>query len=115
MTPNPVRTYDMVDLSEMIDVKPEVEDDPKFEDINGSGWIIGVDHAGLLFIVDPPAVHDSFFENGLGAPDVGFPKELLGTDAGLYWVTVTCVYSRDWESGHIDDYHLEPLTWKRIL
>lgn len=113
---------DDIDFSGLLDVRAGevislVDDgieEPEYDPPEGSVWLIGVDMQGCVFILDTPNIHYSFFDNGYNAEDMGFPYDLVDTEAGVYRVTCSFKTSTDWESGQVDDYWFNPTKMERI-
>lgn len=82
-------------------------DEPEFDSPNGSVWIVAVDHAGRVSVLETPNIHTAFLDNGPEAEYLGLPPDVDDMDPGIYrW---TCSYHPhvDRESGHVDDYEFE--------
>lgn len=96
-------------------LEQEVEDiqvvdeysEPEYDSPNGSVWIVAVDYAGRVTVLETPNIHHAFLENGPEAEYLGLPPDVDEMDPGVYrW---TCSYHphTDWESGKVDDYDFE--------
>lgn len=87
----------------------QIEDgeEPEFDSPDGSEWIVAVDYAGRVTVLEAPNIHYSFLDNGPKAEYLGLPPDVDDMDPGVYrW---KCSYNPhvDWESGHVDDYDFE--------
>lgn len=85
----------------------EEEEEPEYDSPNGSVWIVAVDYAGRVTVLQAPNIHHSFLDNGPEAEYLGLPPDVDEMDPGVYrW---TCSYNThiDWESGHVDDFDFE--------
>lgn len=81
--------------------------EPEYDSPNGSTWIVAVDYAGRVTVLDAPNIHYSFLDNGPEAEYLGLPPDVDDMDPGVYrW---KCSYNPhvDWESGKVDDYDFE--------
>ncbi|QPI18329.1 hypothetical protein POP15_281 [Pectobacterium phage POP15] len=83
------------------------EEEPEYDSPNGSVWIVAVDHAGRVSVLETPNIHPALLDNGPEAEYLGLPPDVDDMDPGVYrW---TCSYHThiDRESGHVDDYDFE--------
>lgn len=105
--------HDILIKSELLQVEEE-SPEPEFDSPHGSKWIVAVDDEGLVHVLSRPYIHDSFFECGSSAEELGLP---IDTDVapGVYEWICDIHYQHDWESGHVDgwDFHVieEKLLW----
>lgn len=91
----------------------EAEAEPEFDSPHGSKWIVAVDDEGLVHVLSRPYIHDSFFECGSSAEELGLP---IDTDVapGVYEWICDIHYHRDWESGIVDDWQFEVIEEKLL-
>ncbi|MGX4995902.1 hypothetical protein [Enterobacter hormaechei] len=83
------------------------EDEPDYDSPNGSMWIVAVDYAGRVTVLETPNIHPALLDNGPEAEYLGLPPDVDDMDPGVYrW---TCSYHThiDRESGQVDDYDFE--------
>lgn len=83
------------------------EEEPEYDSPNGSVWIVAVDYAGRVTVLETPNIHPALLDNGPEAEYLGLPPDVDDMDPGVYrW---TCSYHThiDRESGHVDDYDFE--------
>lgn len=77
-----------MNLLTIIADEPGVDEDGKeYAKPGMQEWVIGIDRDSTPFILSPPDIHWSFFENGYAAEDVclrGIPEDI---DAGVYKMT----------------------------
>lgn len=93
-------------VEEEIQILPEVEE-PEFDSPNGSVWIVAVDYAGRVTVLEPPNIHPGILDNGPEAEYLGLPPDVDDMDPGVYrWTCDYCTHT-DWESGHVDDWDFE--------
>ncbi|ARB11689.1 hypothetical protein CB7_236 [Pectobacterium phage vB_PatM_CB7] len=93
-----------------ISIIPPAEDsEPEFDPPDGSVWIVAVDYAGKVTVLDTPNIHDGFLDNGPEAEYLGLPPDVDDLDPGVYRWTCSYHTSTDWESGICDgwDFHVE--------
>lgn len=93
----------------MSDLEMEVipnGEEPEFDSPHGSVWIVAVDYAGRVAVLQAPNIHYSFLDNGPEAEYLGLP-ESVEEEPGVYRWTCSYHTSTDWESGHVDDWHFE--------
>lgn len=81
----------------------EDEKEPEYDSPNDSKWIVGIDHWGSVFLIEPPNIHTSFLECTT-VEDIGLPYEIDDKDPGIYEMICSFWTTTDWESGHVDDY-----------
>lgn len=83
------------------------KEDPEFDSPHGSRWIVGIDDNGTVYVLSRPHIHDSFFECGGSAEDIGLP-ESAELPPGVYeWICDFSEY-KDWESGYVDYWEFAP-------
>lgn len=106
-----------MDLHEILIKSESLEDEespePEYDSPNGSKWVVAVDNEGLVHVLSRPYIHDSFFECGSSAEDLGLPAD---TDVapGVYEWICNIVYHRDWETGYVDDWQFEVIEEKLL-
>lgn len=81
--------------------------EPEFDSPNGSVWIVAVDHAGRVSVLETPNIHYALLEGGPEAEYLGLPPEVDDMDPGVYRWTCDYVTHTDWESGHVDGWDFE--------
>lgn len=94
-------------VEETEDMLIMVDEEPEYDSPHGSVWIVAVDYAGRVTVLDPPNLHPGIMDNGPEAEYLGIPPDVDDMDPGVYrW---TCSYHThiDRESGHVDDYDFE--------
>lgn len=84
-------------------------DEPEYDSPHGSVWIVAVDYAGKVAVLETPNIHHAFLENGPEAEYLGLPPDVDDMDPGVYRWTCSYHASTDWESGICDgwDFHVE--------
>ncbi|URC22691.1 hypothetical protein KASHIRA_01170 [Serratia phage vB_SmaM-Kashira] len=91
-----------------LEMKPEIEsDEPVFDSPHGSIWIVAVDYAGRVSVLQTPNIHYSLLDNGPEAEYLGLPESVDDLDPGVYRWKCSYHTSVDWESGHVDGYSFE--------
>ncbi|QDH49230.1 hypothetical protein PHYNN_94 [Pantoea phage Phynn] len=90
-----------------------VDENEVFESPHGSKWIVAIDDMGCVHVLERPCLHDSFFECGNSAEDIGLPFETENSPGVYEWICDIC-YQRDWESGYIDGWEFE-VTEEKLL
>lgn len=91
---------------EEIQILTEVEE-PEFDSPNGSVWIVAVDIAGKVTVLQSPNIHYAILENGPEAEYLGLPSEVDDKDPGVYRWVCSYLTTTDWESGHVDGWEFE--------
>lgn len=84
-----------------------IDEEPEYDSPHGSVWIVAVDYAGRVTVLETPNIHPGFLDNGPEAEYLGLPPEVDDMEPGVYrW---TCSYHThvDWETGLVDDYDFE--------
>jgi len=94
-------------------IKKEERQEPEFDSPDGSKWIVAIDEEGLVYVLSRPCIHDSFFECGNSAEELGLPFETENAP-GIYEWICNVNYHRDWESGHVDDWEFEVVEEKLL-
>lgn len=91
----------------------EAEAEPEFDSPHGSKWIVAVDDEGLVHVLSRPNIHDSFFECGSSAEELGLP---IDTDVapGIYEWICDINYQHDWESGYVDSWNFDVIEEKLL-
>lgn len=83
------------------------EEEPDYDSPNGSVWIVAVDYAGRVTVLETPNIHHSFLDNGPEAEYLGLPPDVDDMDPGVYRWTCSYHTHTDWETGKVDDYDFE--------
>lgn len=78
------------------------DDEPEYDSPHGSVWIVAVDYAGRVTVLETPNIHHAFLENGPEAEYLGLPPDVDDMDPGVYRWTCSYHASKDWESGVCD-------------
>lgn len=87
---------------------PEEIEEPEFESPHGSVWIVAVDYAGQVSVLQTPGIHPGILDNGPEAEYLGLPPDVVDEmDPGVYRWTCNYVTHTDWESGHVDGWEFE--------
>ncbi len=85
---------------------PDAEE-PVFDSPHSSKWIVAIDDEGYVTVLSRPNIHDSFFECGRSAEDIGLPDS-VDMPPGVYeWI---CGFDQttDWETGYVDGWEFYP-------
>lgn len=85
---------------------PDAEE-PVFDSPHSSKWIVAIDDEGYVTVLSRPNIHDSFFDNGRSAEDIGLP-DAVEMPPGVYeWI---CGFDQttDWETGYVDGWEFYP-------
>lgn len=94
-------------ISEDIPVLPE-DEEPEFDSPHGSVWIVAVDYAGRVSVLQTPNIHPGILDNGPEAEYLGLPPDVVDDmGPGVYRWTCNYVTHTDWESGHVDGWDFE--------
>lgn len=80
----------------------EEDEEPEYDSPHGSVWIVAVDYAGRVTVLETPNIHHAFLENGPEAEYLGLPADVDDMDPGVYRWTCSYHASKDWESGVCD-------------
>lgn len=83
------------------------DEEPEYDSPNGSVWIVAVDHAGRVSVLETPNIHYALLENGPEAEYLGLPPDVDDMDPGVYRWTCSYHTHTDRESGLVDDYDFE--------
>jgi hypothetical protein len=92
----------------------DCDDEPDWDSPHSSVWVLAVDISGNVSVLEPPSIHDSFFDNGPDAESIGLPYENIELPMGVYKVICDFTESRDWETGCIDEWYFEPRSWEPL-
>lgn len=82
-------------------------EEPEYDSPNGSVWIVAVDYAGKVTVLETPNIHDALLDNGPEAEYLGLPPDVDDLDPGVYRWTCSYHTSTDRESGLVDDFSFE--------
>lgn len=98
-------------------LKPPVAPDPVEDEYDppfGSVWLVVVDYAGRVSVLETPNIHPALLDEGPQAEYLGIPPD-SDSAPGIYRWTCSYHESRDWESGQVDnwwfDVEKEELVW----
>lgn len=94
------------DFSDVV-MQAIVDEEPEFDSPHSSRWIVAVDDEGYVTVLSRPYIHDSFFECGRSAEDIGLPDSVEMPPGVYEWI---CGFDQttDWETGYVDGWEFYP-------
>lgn len=104
---------DLMNIDDLYDIAGE---EPVYENLDGSVWILGVDFAGIVFLIRPPNVHEGFYEDW-HVGGMGFPEATDDVGPGIYKVTVKFCEGQEpdnWMGPGEYWYEFTPVKWEPL-
>lgn len=101
-------------MSKTCDCVEVVDEDDGYEEPHGSVWVLGVDHTGTLFLVDPPNVWEGYYDEGLEW--CGWPPDTNEVGPGVYRVTVAFAGEVDYDVDGFPSplWEFYPIKWEPL-
>jgi hypothetical protein len=90
----------------LIKANKKEDNEPEWDSPDNSEWILGISDNGTVYVLSKPNIHESFFDNGDDAEMIGLPTE-IEDKTGVYKCICSYHQTKDWESGHVDDWWFE--------